>query len=135
MQILHIHPQLVATVEVFGPLLLDEQQVPLREKADGSTALASLWAFVTPLVARVPSSRCDAIALDTWVIDISLDRMSFESRSRITMNVCLSRSDKATAWPERGLSITIVILGAGRAKVMLLTFQNSRPRFPKDRAA
>ena len=31
-QILHVDPQLVATVEVFGPLLLDKRQVPLREK-------------------------------------------------------------------------------------------------------
>jgi hypothetical protein len=82
--------------------------------------LASLWEFVTPLVARLPISRCDAIAFETWVIDSSLDRMSFESRSWITMNVCLSRSDRATARPEQGLSITIVIPGAGRAKVMLL---------------
>ena len=76
---------------------------------------------MTPLVARLPSRRCDAIAFDTWVIDSSLDRMLFESRSRITMNVCLSRSDRATAQPERGLSITISILAAGRAKVMLCT--------------
>ena len=31
--LLHVHPQLIATVEVFGLLLLDERQVPLREKS------------------------------------------------------------------------------------------------------
>ena len=112
-------------------LLLDKRKVPLGNKADGSTELASLWKFVTPFVARFPSSRCNAIAFETWVIDSSLDRMSFVSRSRITMNICLSRSERATARPERGLSITIFIPGAGRAKVMLLMLAEVKSTVPR----
>jgi len=90
--------------------------------AYGSTVLASLlmWTFITPFVAIFPSRRCNAIAFETWIMDSSLDFMPLGSWSLVTMNVCLSRSDRATARPEHGLSITTCIPAAGWEKVTLV---------------
>ena len=77
--------------------------------ADELTALALLLTFVTPFVARFSSRRCNAIAFETWIMDSSLDLMSLGLWSLVKMNVCLSRSERATARPERGLSITTCI--------------------------
>ena len=99
--------------------------------ADGSTALASLWAWVIPFVVRLPRRRCDAIAFETCVIDISLDRMSCASWSRTRVNVILNRSDRATALPERGLSKTDCIPSAGAAKATSVTLADSMSTLPR----